>query len=92
MIATCFALVGFAGGVVVGVATGNPMDLVLWRALAVLAVCFVIGSIVGHVLQKTVDLHIERHKQRNPIPGESARDGISPSAARPAGKRPSAAT
>lgn len=91
MIATCFALVGFAGSVVVGVASGNAITLVLWRGLAVMAVCFVIGSVVGYVLQKTVDLHIERHKQRNPIPGESASETISPTAAAPAKRPPAAA-
>ena len=31
-------------------------------------VCMVVGRIVGHFAQKTVQDHIERYKQEHPIP------------------------
>ncbi len=61
-----------------GLAAGNEMPAVLFRALLVMTGCLIIGTIIGKVLQRTVDLHIEQHKQQNPIPGEDHGDPSKP--------------
>ena len=68
VIRTCFALVGFAAATVFGILAGNTPATILWRALAVMCVALVIGHVVGHFAQRTVDEFIARYKEQHPIP------------------------
>ncbi len=91
VIATCFALVGFAGSIVVGIAAGNDLTAILLRAMLVMVGCFAIGTVIGAVLQHTIDQHIEQHKRDNPIPGQPGSEASNPSD-RPATSREGANT
>ena len=79
-------MVGFAAAIVVGIASNIEATAVLTRATAIMILCFVIGSIVGKVAQRTIDLHIQRHQELNPIPerdtpitpGHAQQDGDTP--------------
>ncbi|MEM1098326.1 MAG: hypothetical protein AAGH92_06005 [Planctomycetota bacterium] len=68
MIATSFALLAFAAALAVGFYAGNELDTVLWRGIAVMLVCYVIGLILGSIAQRTIDEHTTRHAAENPIP------------------------
>lgn len=70
VIATCFALIGFAGAVVVGWAADNEPTTVLWRALIVMVVAWPIGRFIGGVALRVCEESIEAHKKLHPIPGE----------------------
>lgn len=70
VIPACFALAGFAAAAIVGGFAGNDAVTVLWRALLVMAACWLIGRVVSHILQRTISEHIDQHKQRNPIPDD----------------------
>lgn len=70
VIATCLALTGFAGAVVVGIAAGNEPAVVLTRAILIMLGCVLVGGIIGRVAQRMIDLHVERHKRDNPIPDQ----------------------
>jgi len=100
VIATCFALISFAAAVVVNVAVGNSLQTVVERAIVVMVVCWVIGGIVGSVLQRIVAEHIEKYKRDHPIeddypqPGDAAGRRISKKeqAAAPGSAAPAAPT
>ena len=72
VIATCFALVAFAGALIVGLAVGNPAGTCLARALTTLLVCWPIGFVVGAVAQRVNDRTIEDYKKKNPITEEAS--------------------
>ena len=69
VIASCFALVGFAIAALIGLAVGNTFTTVLGRATIIMLICWAVGRIVGGVLQRTVVDHIEKYKKDHPIPG-----------------------
>ncbi len=79
VIATCFALIGFAAAVIVGLAASNSSITILWRALAVMILCWIVGRPIGALTQRSVEAHIAEYKQRHPIPGDGpaidSRDG-----------------
>ena len=68
VIATSFALLAFAAAVAVGAYVGNDATTVLWRGIAVLLVCYLIGRILGSIAQRTIDEHTSRHVAEHPIP------------------------
>src|SRR5690606_2980096 len=67
VIATCFALASFAATLFIGMAVGNSSETTLKRAIGVMLVCWFIGAVVGRVMQRSIDEHIERYKQAHPI-------------------------
>lgn len=73
VIASCFTLISFSAALFVGVVAGNPLVTVLSRALVVGAVCFVVGSVIGHVAAGVVSREIVEHERRFPLPEEGAR-------------------
>ena len=68
VIATCFALAGFAAATVFGVIAGNPTSTILWRAVSVMGAGLLIGHVIGHVTQRTIDDYVDRYKTQRPIP------------------------
>ena len=70
VIAACFALVGFAAAAIVGAVAGNPMATVLWRGLIVMGACWLIGRLVGLVMTRAVQEHIDTYKRSHPIPDD----------------------
>ena len=65
-------MTSFAAAIFVGVAAGNPLVTVLARALVVGAVCFLVGSVVGHVAASVVAREVAEHEKRFPIPDQPA--------------------
>lgn len=80
VIAGCLALGAFAIAIFAGLASGNPTDTILGRALLCLVVCYVVGLAVGAVAERAVDEHVRAHEAANPegdvAPGAS-NDGVS---------------
>ena len=70
MIASCFALIGFAAALVVGLAADNETKTILWRATIALAVCWVVGRFIGGIAQRATEESIEQHKKAHPIEPE----------------------
>ncbi len=68
VIATCFALVAFAAAVAVGVAAGVDATTIIWRAMLVMAVAWVLGRILGEIAVRIVQERIDDYKLRHPIP------------------------
>jgi len=77
VIATCFALVCFAGAVIVGLAAGNPALTILWRSLLVMLGAWLIGRVVGAIAQRAVDEHVEQYRRQHPLPGEEQAEASS---------------
>jgi hypothetical protein len=67
VIATCFALIAFAGALIVGMAVGNPTGTCLARALVTLLICWPIGFLLGTVAQGVNERTIAAYKKNNPI-------------------------
>jgi len=74
VIAACFALVGFAAAALVGTFMGNPGTTVLWRAILVMAACWLVGRAVGWIAHQAVREHIDNYKENRPIPDPDASD------------------
>ena len=74
VIATCFALTGFAATAIAGVYVGNPATLTLVRALVVMGGAWAVGLLVGTLMQKTIERHVEQYKQQHPLPDVEAVD------------------
>jgi hypothetical protein len=70
VIATCFALVAFSATAAVGVFAGNSPSTVIVRAIVVMIAAWIIGRIVGAIAQQTINDHIARYKEANPLPDE----------------------
>jgi len=75
VIATCFALIGFAGCLLVGAVAGNSTVTILYRSLVGFVICYILGGIVAHVGQRAVRQSIEQYKQENPIADEYTNEG-----------------
>ncbi|MFW6058547.1 MAG: hypothetical protein ACODAQ_00110 [Phycisphaeraceae bacterium] len=63
---------------------GNETVTVLWRALLVMAACWLIGRLVSHIAQRTLGEHLDRYKQQNPIPDDIPSVEIEPADDEPA--------
>jgi len=72
VIAACFALVGFAAAIAVGLAAHNSAITVIWKAIVVMMACYVVGRVIGAVAQRAVQQDIDRFKQAHPFPNGAA--------------------
>ena len=63
---------GFAAAAVLGTVAGNDGTTVLWRALMVMAACWLVGRVVGLITHQSVREHIEQYKEQRPIPDPNA--------------------
>lgn len=70
VIATLFTLVCFAGTIVVGLSNGNSWWSIMLNAFMVGTIALVIGILIGALFLRTINEHIERHREQNPIPSE----------------------
>lgn len=70
VIATCFALFGFAAAVVVGVAASNAASTVLWRAIMTMLIAWPIGRFIGGIAQSATEENIAAYKKQYPIPDD----------------------
>lgn len=74
VISTCFALTCFSGTLFVGLINANDGLLTLGRALLIGAIAWLIGLLLGALLQRSVNEHIQNHRIANPMPTESTDD------------------
>lgn len=72
VVASCFALFSFAAAALINFSVGNSIATIIIRATGVMLVCWVIGAIVGNILQKTLTHHIQDYKRKHPIEGDSS--------------------
>lgn len=84
VIATSFALTCFAATLCYGIYNGNNWLSILGSAFLVALISLLVGSLVGWLALRTVNEHINRHREANPIPDDSELNQPDPAAA-PAG-------
>ena len=65
-IAGLFALAAFAVAIMAGLASGNPAQSVLMRALLAMVLCYPVGLAVGLIAQQLVQDHVEAHRASHP--------------------------
>ena len=65
-IAGLFALAAFAVAIMAGLASGNPAQSVLMRALLAMVLCYPVGLAVGLIAQQLVHDHVEAHRASYP--------------------------
>ena len=68
LIATTFALCGFAVAVVAGLAAGNPSTRVLFTALVSMVICQVLGAAAGAIGERIVHEHVSTYRAGRPVP------------------------
>lgn len=71
VIATSFALICFAATIVVGLANGNEWRSILFSALLVCLLAWIVGTVLGMLILRSVNEQIDRHREQNPIPDEN---------------------
>lgn len=59
----------FAAALVVGFAVGNTTTTILWRAIGIMVLGWLVGLAIGAIAQRTVDDHVRTYKEQHPIPG-----------------------
>jgi hypothetical protein len=67
-VAAVFALSGFSVACVSGLLWEMSATAVMWRGLVAMAVCFVVGSIAGSVLERLVKEHNTKYEASRPVP------------------------
>lgn len=60
-------MVAFTAAIVVGLAAGNTAGTILFRAIVVMIVCWMVGRLIGGFAQKLTEQQIEEYRTRNPI-------------------------
>jgi len=68
VIAGCAGLCGFTVAVLAGLAADNPMDVILGRAIVANIACYLVGGVIGYVMDRAVDEGIEQYKSARPTP------------------------
>ena len=71
VIATSFALICFASTIAAGVYNGNGWTSILTSALLVCLLAWIVGSMLGALILRSINEQIEQHRLDNPIPDES---------------------
>lgn len=68
VIGACCGLAAFAIAVIAGLASENPGEVILFRALVGMFVCQFVGLGIGMVIERIVMDSIQAHKQSRPDP------------------------
>jgi hypothetical protein len=68
IIATAFALCGFAVATCCGLFADNPAVTVLLRACFSLIVCYAVGSLAALCIMHAVDEHLADYVAKRPVP------------------------
>ena len=68
VIATATALCAFAIALLSGLASHNGTSTVLVRALISMALCYVLGHVLGACAESVVRRRVEAYKRDHPIP------------------------
>lgn len=71
VIAMSFALICFAATIVVGVANRNDWVSILSSAMLVCVIAWILGSLLGMLILRSVNEQIDRHREDHPEPDES---------------------
>lgn len=78
VIAACAGLTGFTVAILAGLAANNTADVILGRSVLALFVCYVVGAVIGGVMDKAVSEGIADYQRRaaapdpEPAPGANA--------------------
>jgi hypothetical protein len=70
VIASCFALIAFAGSLIAGIAAGNPLLTILVRATLIALGCYVVGVIIGLIANRSIEREVEKYQADRPLPGD----------------------
>ncbi len=70
VIASCFALCGFAVAMLSGLDASVTPATALARGLVSMVACFVVGAVIGAAAERCIREHFESFVQSNPLPPE----------------------
>lgn len=62
--AACMGLSAFGIAVFSGLIVDNPSDIILARAILAMAVCFVVGSVLGAAGERAIADHLDTRARR----------------------------
>ena len=68
VISSVFGLMGFTTALLVGLIAGNPGITILYRAMLAMAICAVVGRVIGMVGELSVREFLKKYKQDRPMP------------------------
>ena len=68
VISSVFAFMGFFTALLVGLAAGNPGIIIVLRALLAMAICAVVGRILGTIGEISVREFLNKYKADSPTP------------------------
>lgn len=68
VVSSVFGLMGFFTALLVGLVAGNPGITILVRAMLALAICAVVGRIIGTVGEISVREFLDKYKADRPMP------------------------
>ncbi|MCE9591849.1 MAG: hypothetical protein K8S99_15145 [Planctomycetes bacterium] len=57
----------FAAALAIGVAADLPATTIMWRALVAMAVCWVVGRVIGWIAFRALQIEIETYKNNHPV-------------------------
>ena len=63
---------GFTSALMVGLVAGNPGITILYRAMLAMAVCAVVGRVIGMMGEISVREFLNKYKLERPMPEASA--------------------
>jgi len=68
LIAACAGLTGFTVAILAGLAANNTADVILGRSVLAMFVCYVVGGVIGGVMDKAVSEGIADYQRRMAAP------------------------
>ncbi len=74
VIATAFALCGFAVAVTCGLLADNSAHIVILRALLALILCKFVGTAAAHCIMHAIDEHVQTYIYNRPVPPMNSGD------------------
>lgn len=69
LIASTFALCGFAAALVAGASAGNPSDRVIGAGLLAMLICYPVGLVGAKIALVAVHEHLAQYRAAHPAPG-----------------------
>jgi hypothetical protein len=76
VVASVFALSGFAIAIVAGMYAGNDAGTVLRRALGAMVACQIVGTMAGWIVQRVITDHEARYRNDHPMPKQAREEVI----------------
>ncbi len=66
VVAGCSGMAAFAISILAGLNASNGAVTILSRAILAMAICYIVGLVVGLVIQHVIKLHLQEYEAENP--------------------------